>query len=183
MSKKPINPKEKRRLAAIMKAISRYSDDTEEHRAARNRIQQKYLQEDILRERNCRSAISKRCVPIAFENNILEYYPSTGELLYAGVTAGYKEGMSATKVRKDGVHYLHLRDGGTVATARVIHEAIHGPIPDDHGVYCVDNDPGNLTIRNLRTYRMNRKLIASEIAERERAKELLKRIREERKAS
>ena len=183
MTKKPINTKEKRRLQAIMAHVSRYSDDTEEHRGARRRIYQMYNQEEAAHLTRCRAAIGKRLVPIAFDGSILEYDPVEGTLVFAGIAAGYKLGESAIRVRKDGTRYLHLRDGGTTTATRVIHEAIHGPIPDDHGVYCVDNDPGNLTITNLRTYRMHRKLIASEIAERERAKEILQKIRAERKAS
>lgn len=144
-----ISSKEKTRLADRAKVLASLSHNPE----ARQRASQAFAQQDQMRLRACRSAIGKGVIPILMPERVIEYLPSTGEFRWAIHPDPARIGTSPLNVSKDGTRYISRSDKkGTVSAARLAHEAVHGPIPEHHGVYCVNGDQGDLSILNLRLY-------------------------------
>jgi hypothetical protein len=169
MVKSAMNPKEKMRLKAIREHLSRYSHDP----AAQRRIAISYSLMEAERMKRCRAVLGKGSVIITFEDRMLDYRPATGEILWAVHPAHAKIGEEASVIRATGIRML-----GQQPAARLVYEAVHGPIDQAHEIYCVNNDPADLRILNLRTRDTGR--IVEVPIERDRALTELARIKKER---
>lgn len=146
-TKSPINPKEKARLKAMHDHIAQYSFDPE----AMKRVALSYSQLEQAYLRRCQSALGKGEVAVSMGTRMLIYVPAKGDLVWLVHPSIEKQGHDATITRKDGVRIIYGEDGKGVPAARVAYAAVHGSIPENHEVYCVNNDPSDLTVRNLRS--------------------------------
>jgi hypothetical protein len=182
--KSSINPKEKARMADIMRELSRFEPGS----TARKNVAISYAQIDRLRLKRIRSAIGKKIIPIPLNERVIEYHPATGKMVWGLHPAPERIGFDATNARRDGTRYLTGADGKTITAARMAHEAIHGPIPEDHEVYCVNGDHDDLSAANLRCKPIKHVVVIKEMTDEDRAmipddlKERLRKLREAREA-
>lgn len=142
-----VHPKEKARLAAQRRRMtSLYGEARKEYLHHIGQLEQH-------REKRCRSAVAKGSILINLSNRTYEYFPSTGEVLWAAsALAMHKVGSSALALHKNGYAILYDANSNAVPATRMIHEAVHGPIEEGHEVYCVNGDNKDLRIRNLRSH-------------------------------
>ena len=153
ITKSSVNPKEKARLAEIMKELEGLKDNPEGYHKAT----MAHSKAERYRMKRCKSAIAKRFLPIEIGSNVIRYYPSTGKLEWAVHPNLEKMGENPAHIRKDGTRYFSLPSSSIISAARLIHSVVHGEIPPDHEVYCVNNDPSDLRILNLRMRKTNRR--------------------------
>lgn len=143
--KKSINPKEKARL----KKQSDFAASLEP--AEQDRYMRSLGLADALRMKRIKSAIGRKSIALFCGSNRYRYFPATGEIVWADTSVTHEAGTDATSRLANGYKRVRDSDGNYVSAARLVHEAVHGPIPEGHECYCINNDPGDLRITNLRT--------------------------------
>jgi hypothetical protein len=142
--KKPIHPIEVTRLKRQRTFAASLSDD------ARNRYFRRLGLEIAARLRRCRSATGKRKIAVHTGERVYEYYPATGDILWGVHPSKEKIGTSAINYHRSGQPRILDENGRYLSAARVVHEAVHGPLEEDDIVYAINNDPKDLRILNLR---------------------------------
>lgn len=113
---------------------------------------------DAARKKRCMAVIRKGRIPIYAGDYIYAYYPSTGKVVWMVHSINTKIGENALVSKQNGRSFTLLNEKGEqVSAARIIFAAVHGEIPEEHDVYCVNGDNSDLTILNLRSHYDNGK--------------------------
>lgn len=113
---------------------------------------------DAARLKRCKSVIAKGRIPIYAGDYIYAYYPSTGKVIWMKHVINTKIGENAIVAKQNGRSFTLLNEKGEqVSAARMIFAAVHGEIPEEHDVYCVNGDNSDFSILNLRSHYDNGK--------------------------
>ena len=173
-----IHPKEKARRRSINEEMMRLSR-CDPAAAKRLKIQHGLL-EKAYEERNRRAMSDGVTRVMSVGTYSVEYTPRTGEFHWVLHSDSKRMFQDALSTVRNGTRVIYGEGGKAYSAARIAYQAVHGEIPEDHMVYCVDKNPANLKPNNLRSclHRAKREVIVLSDEARERVREALRAARE-----